>query len=82
MDTNILATLNPVFQEVFGDDSIEINMGTTADDIPDWDSITHIELIVAVEKHFNIQFKSADLPSLHNVGDLVHLIKNKQVNLS
>ncbi len=78
MDTEsqILSNLNMVFEEVFDDDSIDVNMNTTADDIREWDSITHIELIVAVEKKFNVRFKSSDLPRLGNVGDLVHLIQH------
>lgn len=76
MEAQILSSLKTIFKEVFDDDSIEVNMSTTADDIVEWDSITHIELIVTVEKKFNVRFKSSDLPRLGNVGDLVHLIQH------
>lgn len=77
MERDILAGMIPVFREVFGDESLEINTHTTAAQIADWDSLTHIELVVAVEQHFGIQFKSLDLKQLNSVGDLVHLVETK-----
>lgn len=72
-----MAGLTTVFREVFGDDSIEPGRETTAVDIAGWDSLTHIELIVAVEQHFGIRFKSLDLKKLDSVGDLVDAVKAK-----
>lgn len=77
MERNILMELQPVFREVFGDETIQLNRNTSAVEIEDWDSLTHIELIVAVEQHFGIQFKSMDLKKLENVGDLADLVKTK-----
>ena len=48
--------LNEVFREVFDDDSITVNAETTAADIEDWDSLTHIQLIAAVEDEFGVKF--------------------------
>jgi len=66
--------LNEVFQEVFDDDSIEIFEAMTARDIPDWDSLMHITLVVAVEKQFNIRLNAAEIGKLENVGEMINLI--------
>ena len=52
----VFATLNEVFQDVFDDESITVNEETTADDIEDWDSLEHINLIAAVEQEFGMKF--------------------------
>ena len=52
----IYEALNEVFQEVFDDDSITVNPETTAEDIEDWDSLEHINLVVAIENRFGIKF--------------------------
>ena len=77
MERDILEKLNYIFQDVFNDRSIQINCNTTASDIEEWDSLTHIELIVAAEKYFDIRFKSIELEKLGNVGDLMDKIKEK-----
>lgn len=66
--------LNKVFREVFNDDSIEIFDKMTARDIPDWDSLMHITLIVAIEKEFKVRFNAAQIGKLENVGEMVDLI--------
>ena len=69
--------LNHVFQEVFGDSSIQISDTMTAKDIDGWDSLTHVNLIVAVEKRFKIAFTTKEVVSLKNVGDFFNLIVKK-----
>ncbi len=69
--------LNRVFQEVFGDDSIQISDNMTAKDIDGWDSLTHVNLIVAVEKRFKIALTTKEVVSLRNVGDFYNLILKK-----
>ena len=66
--------LNEVFRDVFDDEDITVNDATTADDIEDWDSLEHINLIVAVEKKFNIKFNMGDVNKLKNVGEMVDAI--------
>ena len=56
--------------EVFDLDSVDINDTTTADDIPEWDSLSHIQLVVAVEKAFGIKFSSREIMRWQNVGEL------------
>lgn len=69
--------LNKVFQQVFADDSISIFASMTAADLDDWDSLSHIQLIVAIEKDFGIKFKTVEITSLKNVGEMIALIERK-----
>jgi acyl carrier protein len=69
--------LNEIFQQVFDDDSIEVNPQMTADDVDGWDSLSHINLIIAVEATFNIRFSQKELLSFKNVGDLMNCIDRK-----
>ncbi len=69
-----LERLNQVFQDVFEDDEIEITRQTAAKDIEGWDSLTHVRLVVNVEKVFKVRFSSSEVASLQNVGDLIDLI--------
>lgn len=70
----VYENLNVVFQNVFDDEDITVNDETTADDIEDWDSLEHINLVVAVEKKFNIKFNMGEVNNFNNVGDMVNLI--------
>lgn len=69
-----LDTLNRIFQQVFGDDSLEIARETTANDVENWDSLTHMDLIVSIEGQLKIKFALGDLLRLKNVGELLDLI--------
>ncbi len=75
MDT--METLNGIFREVFDDPSIILKRETTADDIDEWDSLSHINLVIAVETKFNIRFALGELQTLKNVGEMVDLIEKK-----
>lgn len=75
MDT--MEILNGIFREVFDDDGIVVKRETTADDIDDWDSLSHLNLVIAVEMKFGIKFALGELQSLKNVGDMVDLIVKK-----
>jgi acyl carrier protein len=74
---DILAELGPIFCEVFDDDSIVLTRLTTANDIDAWDSLSHMNMVMAVEVKFGIRFALGELPSLRNVGDLVDLTAKK-----
>lgn len=69
--------LNEVFREVFDDETITLNDQTTADDIEDWDSLEHINLMVEVEYAFGIKFNMGEINNLKNVGELVDIIMKK-----
>ncbi len=70
--------LNEVFHEVFDDDSITVNAETTAADIEDWDSLTHIQLIAAVEDEFGVKFSMKQVSSMKNVGEMAQILADAQ----
>jgi acyl carrier protein len=73
----LVEQLNSVFQSVFDDDEIQVNEEMTADDVEDWDSLTHINLICAVEEKFSVNFTTREIASLSKVGDLMRMLKEK-----
>ena len=77
-EKEIYEALDEVFQEVFDDDSIHVKPETTADDIEDWDSLEHINLVVAIENRFGIKFKMNEVTSMKNVGEMVEILKERQ----
>ena len=70
----IYKNLDEVFQDVFDDENIHVNSETTADDIEDWDSLEHINLVVAIENRFGMKFKMNEVTSMKNVGEMVDII--------
>ena len=73
--TEIFAQLTEVFRDVFDDETIELTETTTAADIEDWDSLTHIMLLSAVEDVFKIKFDMKAVQGLKDVGAMVSLIE-------
>ena len=73
----IYARLTQVFHDVFQDDSLVLAPDMTADEVADWDSMSHIRLVISVERAFAVKFSAADIGTLKNVGDLVGLIRAK-----
>ena len=73
----ILKQVNSIFIDVFEDKSIVLNEHTTTDDVEAWDSLNHIQIITAVEKHFKIRFDLNDLLNFKNVGDLCEGVRKK-----
>ncbi len=74
----VFKELDEVFQDVFDDESIHVTDATTAADIEDWDSLEHINLVVAIENHFNIKFNMGEVTSMKNVGEMVDKIIEKK----
>jgi acyl carrier protein len=74
----ILRQVQAVMRDVFDNDDIVLTESTTAADVEGWDSLSHIQLIVAVEKHFNIKFTSKEILSWQNVGELAASIQAKE----
>ncbi len=70
-------TVNDVFRTAFDDDAIEVTPDTTANDIDAWDSLSHVNLILALESRFGVRFSQKELLTLKNVGDLVRSIESK-----
>jgi acyl carrier protein len=78
METNeIVSRLTPIFRDVFSDDALVVSEGMTAVDVPTWDSLSNINMIIAVEKAFGAKFSIKDVRNLKNVGELIDLIKRK-----
>lgn len=71
---DVFEKLNEVFREYFDDEEIELKENTTADDIEDWDSLEHINLIVAVENSFDMKFTMGEVTTMKNVGAMVDII--------
>ena len=69
--------LNGVFRDIFNDGSIEVFDAMTAKDIPEWDSLMHIVLVVAVEKEFGIKLNAAEVGKLENVGVMLTLLEER-----
>lgn len=66
--------VNEVFRDVFDDESITVEDATTAEDIEDWDSLEHINLITAIEQEFNIKFSMGQVVTMKNVGEMIDII--------
>ena len=73
----VLAEVTEIFRDVLNQEALQLQRETTANDVPDWDSLNHIELVVAVEKHFKIKFNFAELQKFRNVGDMCDNILGK-----
>lgn len=73
----IIAKLTVVFHEVFNDNTIVLRDDMTANDVANWDSLTHMLMISKVEQVFQIKFKLKDLNKLKSVGDLISTIQTK-----
>jgi acyl carrier protein len=76
--TAILAALTDIFRSVFEDAELELTMETTSDDLPCWDSMNHIAIVVEAEYRFDIQFQTVEIEDLTRVSDLVRLIETKR----
>ena len=76
--TAILAALTDIFRFAFEDPDLELTMETTSDDLPRWDSMNHIAVVVEAEYRFDIQFQTVEIEDLTCVSDLVRLIETKR----
>jgi acyl carrier protein len=78
METNeIVSRLTPIFRDVFNDDALVVSEGMTAADVPTWDSLSNINMIIAVDKAFGVNLSIKDVRALKNVGEPLELIKRK-----
>ncbi len=75
--TEIIQQLNEIFRDTLENADIELTDASCADDIEEWDSLTHIQLIVAVENHFHIKFTSKEILRWANVGQMIDSILSK-----
>lgn len=73
----IRATLMPIFESVLDRDDLSLTDETSAKDIDEWDSLSNVRLMVAIERKFRVKFSAADVDGLKNVGDLIKSIETK-----
>jgi acyl carrier protein len=75
--TQIYEKLTDIFQNVFDDDSIVVRPDLTAADVDEWDSLSHIRLVLTIERAFGVKFSASEIGKLKNVGEFVDLIRAK-----
>ena len=75
--SSILEQLNEIFIDVIYEEKNNLNEASTAKEVEGWDSLTHIQLVVAIERHFKIRFTSKEIQEWKNVGALVDSINSK-----
>lgn len=75
--SEILAKVEEIFREELEVDDLVLTDETTADDVEEWDSLSHVQLVAAMEEAFGIEFKSREILSWENIGDLIDSIEIK-----
>ena len=74
---DLLKQINEIFRVTLDNEEVVIEDTTQATDVDEWDSLTHIQLVVAIEKHFKIRFTSKEIQSWKNIGELINCIQEK-----
>ncbi|MBD0849846.1 acyl carrier protein [Maribacter arenosus] len=75
----MLKQINEIFIDTLDNEDIVVEESTKAEDVDDWDSLTHILLVVAIEKHFKISFKSNEIQNWNDVGEMMDCIQEKGI---
>lgn len=78
MSDDIMPRLEQVFRQVFNRPDLALRPEMTAADVKGWDSLKHVELIMSVESVFRVRFKTAEVATMQNVGELIHKLRQKQ----
>ena len=73
----ILISLTTILKDTFAEPDLSIDFETSAEDVDEWDSLSHIELISNIESHYRVRFALGELQDLKNIGDMIELIKLK-----
>lgn len=77
--TEVLQQVQAIIRAQFDDESIEITDATVVDDIPDWDSVAHVQIMVAIENQFGILFDAEEYTEFADVGEMIDCIGEKLV---
>lgn len=75
--SELFKQIQTIFIKVLDDETIDLKESTQASDVEGWDSLTHIQLVVAIEKHFDIRFTSREIQTWQNVGQMADCIQTK-----
>jgi acyl carrier protein len=67
---DIISQYQEIFKDVLDNDDVVLKYETTAADVEDWDSLSHIQIVVAIEKHFKVKFTTAEIREFKNVGEM------------
>ena len=73
----VLNKVQDIFRDVLDNEEIVLNMEMSASDIEEYDSLAHIQLVVAIEKAFGIKFTSSEIVEWKKIGDMVNCIASK-----
>lgn len=76
-EAQVYEQLAVIFREIFLRDDLDVGPALSAKDVPGWDSLKQIEILVATEEHFGVKFRTKEIDSLQNVGDLANLVLAK-----
>lgn len=69
--------LTNIFRDIFEDDNLVVGRETTAADVPGWDSLQHVSLILRVESRFGIRLSSSEVADMKSVGDLIDIVERR-----
>jgi acyl carrier protein len=75
--SEVVNRLTTIFRILFNDNSMTLTDETTANDVENWNSLTHMLLITEIENSFSVKFKLKDLNKMHNVGNMIDIILSK-----
>ena len=76
---DVLQKFNEIFIDVLDEEDIVLKLETTAEDIEDWDSLTHIQIVVAIEKKFDVKFTALEIDKYKNVGEMCQGVLDKRI---
>ena len=76
-DEQILSVLTGIFRDILEDDNLVLTPDLSAEQVPEWDSLSHVRLMLKVQKTFDVKFSAAQISGMKNVGDLVKIIETK-----
>jgi len=77
MSQDILNQIQEIFRNLIDEEDINLTNETTAEDVEDWDSLVHIQLVVAIEKQFKVKFTASEIEKFNKVGDIVDNVASK-----
>lgn len=73
----VICKLNEIFEDIIDEGSVSLSETSTSKDVDGWDSLTNIQLVVAIEKNYNIKFTSEEIISWKNIGEMIDCILTK-----